>query len=90
MGGSGTKITSKVIVLYAWAPHTNSRFTIVKSAMRLINSWSGTAQCSFGLRVVAHPAAWPAQPVPVPQSTTKVKFSTIRVKFSTIVAGEAR
>jgi hypothetical protein len=26
------------IILYAWAPHTDPGFTIVKSAMRLINS----------------------------------------------------
>ena len=26
-----------VIALFAWAPHTNSRFYIVKSVMRLMN-----------------------------------------------------
>ena len=31
------KYRNLVIVLYAWAPHTNSGFIIVKSAMRLIN-----------------------------------------------------
>jgi hypothetical protein len=31
------------IVLFSWPPHTNSGFYMVKSAMRLINSGSGTA-----------------------------------------------
>jgi hypothetical protein len=36
-------VYSEDIALFAWAPHTNSGFYIVKSAMRLINSGSGTA-----------------------------------------------
>jgi hypothetical protein len=36
--GSEELCGSEDIVLYAWAPQPNSRFYIVKSARRLINS----------------------------------------------------
>jgi hypothetical protein len=38
MGGSGTKITSKVIALFARAPQPFFGFYMIKSATRLINS----------------------------------------------------
>ena len=46
-------VNLEVIALFAWAPEPNSGLYIVKSAMRLINSGSGTALCSLSLRATS-------------------------------------